>query len=340
MIINYFVNSWGQNFATNLNKIRQLSFTTLAKSIGFDPAQLVFAMIFGVEDQFPRDLHRYFKVMGMLHVVSASGFNVSLVIKLFSSVLGEGIGHRLKVFLLTGLIIFYFLLSSRGVSLLRATLMSLLGLCLRLVLLRQTDPRTSLFLVSLILLVCNPNFLTSISFQLSVLATGSILWVYPSLTPDLNLNSTQITQVDLADFINFTERSNSLIKVAGTYLKETFYISLAVNLMVLPLIIYHFQEFSLLSLPCNLLLLWLVPLITMTGLVWLGLSLVFSSLGLDYLIQITSFLVWLPAKLLLLAAEFLGDWDRAVIKMPKISFSIVFFWWLGLWLVLKIKKWG
>ncbi len=334
-----FVNLWGQVWSFDFNKIRQFLFTTLAKNIGFKPAQLVFAMIFGVEGQFPSDLYRFFKVMGMLHIVSASGFNVSLVVRLFDSVLGEGIGHRFKAYLLTVLVIAYFLLSSRGVSLIRASLMALLSLWLRLLFLRQSNPRNNLYMVSLFLLVLNLDFVTSVSFQLSVLATVAILWVYPAISSNSGRGSGYSSQVDLADFFNLSSQFKNLFSAGCVYLEETFYISLAVNLVVLPLTIYHFQELSLLSLPCNLLLLWLVPLVTMTGLIWLGLNLIFSSFGWWSFSQISSFLLWLPTQLLLSAAQFLGDWDWSVIKMPKISFSLVLLWWFGLWLVLKIKKW-
>ncbi|MEA2056487.1 MAG: ComEC/Rec2 family competence protein [Patescibacteria group bacterium] len=330
-----FVNLWGNSFFVNLNKNKLYLYNQLSKSIGCEAAQLIFSMVFGVEQQFSSKLHHDFNVMGMLHILSASGFNVSLMVSVVTFLLKVELSKKKRFCLLLISIIFYFYLSSQGVSLQRAVIMMVLALGLRLVFLRQSDSGRNLVYTAVLLVVVSPDLLESIGYQFSILATGAIIWIYPYLK---TASRGKFAQGELLVEVlaKTTGKSGFKAKLTG-YFQETFLITLVVNLVLFPLVVYHFEEFSLLTLPCNLLLLWLVPLITVSGLCWMVIYQIFLWLGLTRYLAVFNFLLWLQCHFLITVADFFGRWDWAVIKMPKIGLSVVLAWWIGLLALLKLK---
>lgn len=331
-----FVNLWGDFFFANLNKIKLNLYKELSNNIGCEASQLVFSMVFGVKDRFSSKLHHDFNVMGMLHIISASGFNVSLVVSVINFLLRGRLSQKSRFCLFLISVIAYYFLSSQGVSLQRAAIMAILSLLLKLIFLRQSNSGRNLFYTAILLLLVTPDLISSIGYQFSVLATGAIIWIYPQFKTASKGTFTQ-EELLMTVFSKTAKQSNFKAKIRS-YFQETFLITLVVNLALFPLVIYHFEEFSLLTLPCNLLLLWIIPLITISGLCWMVIYQFFLWLGLTKFLAIFNFFLWLQCRFLIKSADFFGQWDWAVIKMPKINFSIVLAWWISLLTLLKIKN--
>ena len=128
------------------------------------------------------------------------------------------------------------------------------------------------------MLLYNPNWLLSISFQLSFLATFGVIVVAPILVKHLE----RVPKV----------------------LREDLGVTVAAQAMVLPVIAYNFGQLSLFGIVANLLILWTIPLVMISGFAALGLGLVSSVLGtlagllptilLTYFIYLVEFFAKLP----------------------------------------------
>ena len=129
---------------------------------------------------------------------------------------------------------------------------------------RQNDALRAFLLTEVVTFGFQPSWVGELSFQLSFLATLGLILVLPRL--------------DL------------LIPGKGFLLREDLLTTISAQILVWPLLAYHFGTISVLSPVVNALVLWTIPIITYIGLVTATIGMVISSL---------SNLILLPARLFL-----------------------------------------
>jgi competence protein ComEC len=156
---------------------------------------------------------------------------------------------------------------------------------------RIYNPKNSLTLAAFLMVLANPMILRyDVGFQLSFFATLGIIYVAPLLSPYFK---------KIPNRFNF---------------KETFLMTFSAQLMVLPLLLFYFHNFSLVALPVNIIILPFIPLAMALGF-FTGLGgLIWSKLGL-----IIGALAWLVSSLVLLIVKFFAH-------LPFASFQVPFSW--------------
>jgi competence protein ComEC len=209
---------------------------------------LMSGLIFGEKSDFSQTLRQSFVNTGMIHLVTLSGYKVTMVagwlMKLFAFLpknLGLGMGI---------LAIFLFLIMTGGSSTaIRAGIMAVLALFARATG-RNYDVARALILTGVIMILLNPFVLVyDVSFQLSFIGTIAIIFLAPRMEKYFWWATSRF---GLRDIITMTA---------------------AIYIFVFPFILYKMGSFSLVTLPANILILPLVPLtmllIFLTGLVGL-----------------------------------------------------------------------
>lgn len=306
---------------------------------------LIISMIFGKSEYFPKQLNHSFRVIGMQHVVAASGYNVSLILRLTHWCVTR-FKRFYRLLFLVGALYGYAFATDLGPPMIRAVGMASLCLATQYFFHRQYQPVWSLLLVSSLMVILNPAFLTSISFQLSVTATLGICLVVPLLTGSPGSLAQALTGQVTAPKDD-QNSSNRLWSVAAVrqVLTESFITTCAAQLLTLPLLLLHFQEFSWLSIPANTFLLWLTPLITTGGVVYLGLgSLITWLTGSPLFSGVVAQYLWLPAATFVWSATFLGQFEQSLWSVTEFGWDKVFLWWVvvlgGIGLIYLRKKSG
>ncbi|NMA27639.1 MAG: ComEC family competence protein [Burkholderiales bacterium] len=189
---------------------------------------LVLGILLGEARVLPPDLQEAFRRSGTSHLLAASGLNVAVVTGLVFW-LARRLGFAVQPAALpaaagAGL---YTLLAGSSPSVVRAAVMAWVGL-LALVSGRRSSPANSLFLGALALLAFRPGWLQDVGFQLSMGAVmGMVAWCAP------------------------LERR--LVKLPRC-LQVGFSATLAASLATAPLLAWHFQEISAVSLLANLIM--------------------------------------------------------------------------------------
>lgn len=222
------------------------------------------------------ELQEKFIRTGLVHIVVLSGYNVSIV----AEAIGKAFSFLPRLlgisFSIVGIILFA-LITGASATVIRSSIMAILVLLSRLSL-RNYDPTRGLLIASFIMLVHNPSILIhSPSFQLSFLATFTVVKVVPFI-----------------EKIKFTE-----------YIPEKFGFreivvsNVTVQLYLLPVLTWMTGSVSAVSLPVNILVLPLMPLTMLscfiTGLVGLlpgpfGMPFAFvSELLLSYELMVVDF---------------------------------------------------
>lgn len=178
------------------------------------------------------DTQQEFIDTGVFHVLAVSGMNVAYVILIIYFLFGRfGLKIRLIISLIA--VILFVIITGTEPSIIRAAIM--MGvLILSLLLGRNKNNFNSLFIAAFIIILINPNDLFSAAFQLSFGAVFSIL-IYTRYLPIKNR------------FLSFIG------------------ITLAAQIGTLPIIIYYFNNISLISVFANMIVVPVSGLIYLVG---------------------------------------------------------------------------
>ncbi len=246
-------------------------------------AEIMSGILLGQNKTLPGKMKLALRDTSTIHIVVASGQNLSMVAGFFLGL--SGIFKR-RTTIILGLIaaISYVFLTGFQVPILRAAIMFSLA-SVAVFFGRQRDGIYVLILTGGLMLLVNPSWISSLSFQLSFLATFGVIVVSP---------------IFLKHFKNIPLISQDLA------------VSLSAQLMVTPVIAQNFHQFSIVGLITNLLVLWTVPFIMILGTVMLFLSFISSFLAqivalaasvlLTYFIYIVQYFSSLP-----FAWEYVGE---------------------------------
>jgi len=259
-----------------------------------DNAQaLLPGMLYGDRSGQEEALAEAMKTSGLSHLTAVSGSNIALLAAIILTLLRLfSIPRAASAVLMIGAVGLFTWFVGPDPSVLRASLMGSIAV-LSLLVGRGQASLGILSLSATILLLIDPGLGAEPAFALSVLATLGIIMLSPALTEIFG-------------------------QFLPPWLAELTSICCAAQFTCLPVIIALNSNFSLYSLPTNLLVAPLLPLITAVGMVCLLLCTVLPSL--------THALLWvpgLPAELIGQIAHFSAGLHGAARPWPSGSFGIV-----------------
>lgn len=160
-----------------INQTRTIIVAKHAQNLKSPNIELLGGIVFGDDAVNPPDyIKTSFINSGLLHILAASGMNVTLIFGIWFFITRRARLHY-KLSIVTGilLILFYTCMTGFGPSILRATLM-LIFILLGKLIDRDADSIALLFFVGLLLLIYDPAMINSVGFQLSFLVTFGILY--------------------------------------------------------------------------------------------------------------------------------------------------------------------
>lgn len=238
---------------------------------------LVEGMLLGERGGFERELLHIFVIVGLIHIVVLSGSNIAIVSEGVFRLLGATRLPRTWVYGLGfGAIVCFALMAGGGAATVRAVIMGSIAILARY-LHRPEAALRALFVAAGVMVLWNPLVLVyDTGFMLSVLATFGLITLSPFVESKLTW---------VPDWPRFNLRS-----IVAT--------TLAVELFLLPALLYTSGIFSFVSLPVNVLVLPLVPLAMLLGFVVGLLGLVHPLLAL-----IPAFIAQLVLKFIIGIAE-------------------------------------
>ncbi|MBI2600949.1 ComEC/Rec2 family competence protein [Candidatus Daviesbacteria bacterium] len=249
-------------------------------------AELLSGIILGNKKDLPTNLRLNLRDTSTLHIVVVSGQNLTLVSAVVMFLLCGVLHKRWAILVSAGVIIFYTLLTGAQVPVVRAAVMAILSLSAA-AFGRQKESVWILFITAGMMLLVNPVWLFDLSFQLSFLATFGVLSVAPVI-------------------------NNALEKVFPKVVSQDLSITTAAQIMVSPLIIQVFHQFSIVGIVANLMVGWSIPFIMILGLIMILVSFLsagfssiialFVSLLLSFFIKTVDFFASLP-----FAWEYIGE---------------------------------
>lgn len=253
-------------------------------------SDLLAGVLIGEQSRLGEDREADFRKVGLMHIVVLSGYNVSLVIYTFLF-LFRRMPLWIQMLCASCAIFAFAVITGAGPTVLRASVMAFFLVLARTVH-RPYDVSRSLFVAGVCMVIVHPRVLYfDLSFQLSFLASYGLLRYAP-----------------------FFERMFSFLP-KFLLIRESAVASFAAQIMVLPLILYHIGDFSVIAPLVNILVLFAVPPSMLLGFL--------ASLGKlmpDFLQQSIAFLATLSLDYQLWVVELFA-------KLPFASISVHAFHW-------------
>ena len=270
-----------------------------------DPEASLFAgILFGVDTGLSRKLQEAFKNTGTAHIIAISGFNIAIIAGLFFSISKFFFNERLGAFISVVMVFLYAFLVGGDAAVLRAALMGSLALFARQVG-RKNAGINTLAVVALFMALINPLVLWDIGFQLSFFATlGLILYAEP------------FSNYTAALISKFSKQDNSVIV---KILNENVILTLAAQVMTIPLMAYYFNRISLISFIANPFILPVQPAVMILGGTAVFVSLIFLPLG-----QFLAWVAWPFAGYTIRVVEFFNRVPHGVIVLGDVPLWIIF----------------
>lgn len=262
------------------------------KILPAEQAAFLSGLILGDRGDFSANFKKMMNLSGTTHLIALSGYNISIISLTVMAIFLFFFSRR-WAFIMTCLIITGFvIMTGAEASVVRAAIMGGLALLAQQVG-RLYSVRNAIMLAAFIMVLANPKVLVfDVGFQLSFCALLGIVYLKPVLA-------------GLSRFFN---------QPGFLAWRDNFLTTASAQLVVLPILVGAFGQFSLTSLLANVLILELIPVTMALGFLTAGVG--FFSYYLSLVLGWLVFgLLWIETKII--------HWF-AVLSVPlKINFSII-----------------
>jgi competence protein ComEC len=252
----------------------------LVGAVGGLEGQLAAGLLLGREVQLPAEVRAQLRATGTSHMVAVSGFNVALVGGAVLALTVQLLSRRWALLVASGAVLGYVGLVGAPPSAVRAGLM-FGAASLAAAVGRLPDPLTALVLAAAAMAAVEPGLLLDLGFQLSFAATAGLVLLAGRLLP--------------------------AARWLPAWLGAAIAAVLAVQVAVLPLLLYHFRTLALVAPAVNLALAPLTPL-TMA-------SAALALLGADLPLvgSLLAGLTWWLAHAMLATIDWAARWPLATL---------------------------
>ncbi|MEK9181076.1 MAG: ComEC/Rec2 family competence protein, partial [Patescibacteria group bacterium] len=198
-------------------------------------------LLVGARRAIPEGLLAMFKITGVTHIIAISGFNISIITRILGRFIQTHFGRRAALLITVLVVCGFVVITGAQASVVRAAIMGVV-LVVGLNLGRMSRAFNILVLAGAGMVALNPQVLIfDVGFQLSFLATAGLIF-----------------------FAETLERA--FRKIPEIFeLRSILAATLSAQIFVWPLLIYNFDQLSLISPLVNILILTIIPITIIFG---------------------------------------------------------------------------
>ncbi len=297
----------GSKIKNLLYKLRNAFIQNINKVIPMPESDLANGLILGVRGGFDEDTQQNFIDTGTIHIIALSGYNVSIVANNVMKVFGLIFSTTISIILGAIVILMFIIMTGASATAIRAGIMAsimLLG--------RMTDRKyvagRALVVAGLLMIAYDGRVLSDMSFQLSFVATGGVLFVTPKVI----------------NWFRFLPLRYGIREMVAS--------TVAATISVLPILLYLTGVLSLVSLPANFLILLIIPIVMLLifitgifGFIWLPLSI------------LSGYVTYLLLLYMLSVIHFFGSLSFASVSIQSfpLVLTILIYGFLSYWVFKK-----
>lgn len=287
--------TFGWKLLSELNNQRTKIINRHAQNIHSPNLEILGGIVFGDDAVNPTDdIKQSFIDSGLLHILAASGMNVTLIFGIWFFITQRlRINYRFSILSGMAIIVFYTCMTGFGASILRATIM-LLFILLGKLLDRSTNTITLLFLVALLMLLYNPAMVNDVGFQLSFVVTFGLLFSSPLFNRKIE---------------------NRLLNICFVSAAVPF----VAQLYAAPLQMYYFNTLTLYSVFANIMIVPVLSIVSFLGFISSILA-AFSHIA-PFVCKVSSYILNPLLSYIVFVAEFFSKLPNSIIDIYNFHFD-------------------
>lgn len=280
-----------------ITKIKYKIEETFTKFLPNDYAGIINGMLNGDTKNVSEDILNDFKNSGVTHLLAVSGSNIAYIVIFLTVIFNKIFGKHFSYYIILGSIIIFIFVSGSSASVVRAGVMAILNIIATL-LSKKSNTLNNVFVSALFLLCINPLTIYDVGFILSFVGTLGIIIISPKL--------------------------NSFIYkyIKNKNISDTIGVTLSAQIMLMPLMVYYFNTFSVLSLLTNFLIVPVSGFLTILGFITVLIGTISMRLA-----SIISFSIYTLITFMIKITSIFGNikWSNILVPTPKI-WMIVFYY--------------
>ena len=259
------------------------------------------SMMLGQKDDLSQNEKLMFTRTGTSHIIAISGLHTGILSGLIIFMMGK-INKIYKLIVLSTMMFIYSTMVGNSPSIIRA-IMFMISLYLSFFLDRKMDKISTLSFIGILFVINNPYIIYNISFQLSFLATLSIIYFYGYINNKLNIKIISLT--------------------------------LSANILTIPIIYYNFEGIRLVSIFGNIIIVPFIGIIIYLAI----LSLILFNINI-YISSIVVYINRFILETIYVLLEKISNLDFAYIAIeePKLYYVIIYYIVVFLYMIYKEAK--
>jgi ComEC/Rec2-related protein len=275
-------------------------------------AALLSGFILGEQRDIPDEYQDLFRNTGTLHLMAVSGSNVGLVLVIFAFPLTLlRVPRLIKTIILMILVIFFAILTRLQPSVVRASIMAIIGL-VAYGWLKKPDYINLLSLAGLLMLLWRPLQLFDVGMELSFAATFGIIYAVPKVNSWL-----APLKGRWGGYLR-----NFLVLIASTF---------AAQAAVMPLMARYFQNVPVSGILANIPMIFLASAATVLGIVFY-----FSNILGGWLAHLISIPLGWILQSTVAVLRFFAAFPYANLKVASPGWPVIILFWTVLYIVYEI----
>ncbi|WP_373598758.1 ComEC/Rec2 family competence protein [Paraclostridium bifermentans] len=294
-----------ENVGSNLFYSKVFTFKDkISKTMNYlykDKSEFINSILIGEKEGIDKNQKEIFSKTGVSHVLALSGLHVSILITIIGYSVG-GINNFYKLILVGAILWIYSIMVGQSPSIVRAIVCSLIAY-LAVFVQEKVDGISSLSFIGSILVISNPYIIYNVSFQLSFLATLSIIYFYGYINERIKFKLIALT--------------------------------ISANILTVPLVCYHFGNISFIAVISNVVVvpfLSIIIYISILSVIILPVSLTISKI----MVIINTLIIDIINRSL----EFLYNLRFSFVEVEKtnVKFIIIYYIVVGIYMIYKEIK--
>ena len=260
----------GNPIISMLFRTREQANEIIFDMVPFPESAVLAGILLGLDTSIPEYLWNGYRASGIAHIIVISGFNISIIAMMLLRFLEGKVREKFQIPFVISMVFLYTILVGADIPVVRAAIMATIGLPAKRIG-RKTIGIHNLTLAATLMLILNPFLIWDMSFQLSFLATLALLILADPLTQ-------WVLRLIYKDE-EARDRPHLFLELITTTLCAAF--------VVFPIIFPLTGTLSLSSIPANIVVAPLQPMIML-----LGGSAVLAGLVFPFVSRILGVIVW------------------------------------------------
>lgn len=252
------------------NKISNKIISDTKKILKEETSSILLGLILGYKVDIDKEIQENFRSASMSHILAVSGLHVTYVILGVSLILKNTIGKKVTYILSIIILVMYMFITNFSPSVTRAGIMGIIMLFSKIIY-RKNDIYTSISISLLLILIYNPFLIQNLGLLLSY---GGVIGIVL-----FNKNILKILKNIKINNKVYKYKIRPRIQKKLDKIKEIISVSISVQVVILPIILYNLNTFNPYFLISNLFLSILIGPIVIFGFLFILVVLINSKIA-------------------------------------------------------------